>query len=236
MVWREDTAPGRNGTIGTRPTGDTFGSSSKVPVMMAVTSFLLVTIALVALQPRHDSGPSRVAETSVEAPAQAKSPPSPTPASAAETIATVQPEPVPEQKPVPAPVASRVETPLSRTVETAVTRSETSLLELQRATRSTQASDVLHQLATQGGRGPADLQVVARQVLAGFGYAARDGDRLHALLVGALSHQKSDAYIDALLNTAAARGEFSPPLALVMPTGRMDTSSLLRAMVLAARG
>ena len=182
---------------------------------MVVMTFLLVTIALVAMQPR----PAPVLPvTAAVAPAPA--PVAPLPEAPVETV-----EYIPPPAPAPAPV-----------VEQVVSRADASLLELREAVRSREASDVLHQLALNAGTGPDDLPALARGVLGDFGYRVRSGDRLHALLVASLSNQKSDAYIDALLNTAAARGEFTPPFALVLPTGRMDTGSLLQAMVRAAQG
>lgn len=180
---------------------------------MVVMTFLLVTIALVAMQPRPEAAPPVTAEV-----APAPAPIAPLPEPPVETVEFIPP-------PAPAPA-----------VEQVVSRADASLLELREAVRSREASDVLHQLALNAGSGPDDLPALARGVLGDFGYRVRNGDRLHALLVASLSNQKSDAYIDALLNTAAARGEFTPPFALVLPTGRMDTGSLLQAMVRAAQG
>ncbi|MEM8578086.1 MAG: hypothetical protein AAGF60_09570 [Pseudomonadota bacterium] len=76
-----------------------------------------------------------------------------------------------------------------------------------------------------------DLPGLARAVLADFGHDAAEGDRLHALLVEALAQRQSNAYIDALLNTAAARGEFRVPQRLAARDGRLDTPVLLAALV-----
>ena len=43
----------------------------------------------------------------------------------------------------------------------------------------------------------------------------------------ALAEGQSNAYIDALLNTAAGRGEMSVPVALQTASGRLDTDTLL---------
>lgn len=230
MVWRDNGAPGQGPAVGALKRTDGVTSSAKITVLLVVMTFLVVTIALIALQPRPEPAPPWLAggtpETQAPAPQAAQVA---TPAKPAEPVEFVaappQPAPAPRPEPKPAPV-----------VEQSVTRADASLLELRQASRSTEASVVLRQLASSTGTGPDDLPLLARNVLDSFGYPVRRGDRLHALLVASLSNQKSDAYIDALLNTAAARGEFSPPFALVLPTGRMDTNSLLQAMVRAARG
>ncbi|WP_299684049.1 hypothetical protein [uncultured Tateyamaria sp.] len=186
-------------------------------------TFLVVTVALVAMQPRPQPAPPWLTEAT----------PEPAPPVEQVLAAATPPEPVVPTEQIaiaPAPEPQPV-----LVVEQEVTRADASLLELRQAVRSSEASDVLRQLAGSTGAGPDDLPLLARNVLGGFGYPVRRGDRLHALLVASLSNQKSDAYIDALLNTAAARGEFTPPYALVLPTGRMDTNSLLQAMVRAAR-
>mgnify|MGYP000518098408 CR=1 FL=1 len=57
------------------------------------------------------------------------------------------------------------------------------------------------------------------------------GDRLHGLLVQALAEGQSDAYIDALLNTAVTRGDFRAPVALTMSSGRFNADVLLQELV-----
>ncbi|MEL7092052.1 MAG: hypothetical protein AAFN94_09990 [Pseudomonadota bacterium] len=192
-------------------------------------TFLLVTVLIVSLQPRQEAeAPQIIAEPVRVAPA----PPAPVPETEAPAeVLTVQAA-VPEAVVTPAPPPKPV--PRSIVVESQVTRADASLLELRQAVSSSQASHLLRQ-ASSGGT-PIDLRQLARTVLGDFGYAAGNGDRLHGMLVSALSNQKSDAYIDALLNTAVARGAFTPPDALILPTGRLDTQSLLQAMLIAARG
>jgi len=53
---------------------------------------------------------------------------------------------------------------------------------------------------------------------------------LEHLIVSALSQGQSDAYIDALVNQAAARGEVAVPDSLLTADGQVDTSSLLSAL------
>ncbi|WP_415919145.1 hypothetical protein [Tateyamaria sp. SN6-1] len=220
MVWRDDNAPGQRQSSASRFGKMAANSSAKITVLLVVMGFLMVTIVLVAMQPRPQPAPTITAEIA----------PAPQPVAAP---APVVAEPVVAAIVAPAPTPAP---PQPDPVVQQVSRADASLLELREAVRSTQASDVLRQLSTEGASGPSDLPRLARNVLSGFGYAVQEGDRLHALLVGALSNQKSDAYIDALLNTAAARGEFTPPFALILPTGRMDTGILLDAMVRGARG
>ena len=223
MVWRDGGAPGRGSVLGAGQGVNGTGSAAKITIMMVVSTFLLVTIILVALQPRPGPEPQPVAE--VAAPPVTPEPVKPAPAPVIETV---------ERQPVLEPVAPQPASSL--VVEQEVTRADASLLELRQSVQSREASDVLHQLAIQDGTGPDNLPVLARNVLGGFGYRVGADDRLHALLVASLSNQKSDAYIDALLNTAAARGEFTPPFSLTTPTGRLNTPALLQAMVRAARG
>ncbi|MEL7259983.1 MAG: hypothetical protein AAGK69_01320 [Pseudomonadota bacterium] len=189
-------------------------------------TFLLVTVVLVALQPRSAAAPT----FSAEAPEEQAAQPVIAVAVAQEPVEEIEVVAVTAPAPAPAPRPTPV------VAEQQVSRADASLLELRQAVRSREASDVLRQLAGTTGSSPDDLPSLARSVLGGFGYPVREGDRLHALLVASLSNQKSDAYIDALLNTAVARGEFNPPYALTLPTGRMDTYTLLQAMVTAASG
>ncbi|MEL7099190.1 MAG: hypothetical protein AAGM84_10220 [Pseudomonadota bacterium] len=76
-----------------------------------------------------------------------------------------------------------------------------------------------------------DLPSLAAAVLQDFGHRPASDDRLHQLLVQALSERQSNAYIDALLNAAAARGEFAIPMRLERADGRLDTAALLTALV-----
>jgi len=58
---------------------------------------------------------------------------------------------------------------------------------------------------------------------------------LQVLVVQALQEGQSDAYIDALLNDAAAAGRISVPQVLVTADGRVDTAVLLSSLVAQAR-
>ncbi|WP_299147195.1 hypothetical protein [uncultured Tateyamaria sp.] len=122
--------------------------------------------------------------------------------------------------------------PLSGTTSE-VTRADASLLALEAPSASQAVSRQLRQpiRLTDTDANHSDLRALTANVLAGFGYTAGPGDRFHTLLVQALTEGQSNAYIDALLNTAAARGEFVPPRKLQMSSGRMDTNRLLAALV-----
>ncbi len=216
MGWRADNAPGQ-ANLGQVPVQLTTRSK----ILLGVVACLVVLIGAVALQPQSNLGSPSV------------------------PVAAVVPEPVVAPEPAPtfevaaanASVVEPVQAP-AVTPEPEVSRADASLLELRQAVYSRDASHLLRQPIAGGVAGDQfiDLPKVTTSVLAGFGYRVRAGDRLHALLVQALAEQKSNAYIDALLNTAAARGEFVPPFQLRTSTGRLDTQTLLQAILRQARG
>jgi len=118
-----------------------------------------------------------------------------------------------------------------------VTRADASLLDLDAVPASEAVSQQLRQpirLSDTGG-GHRDLRSLAADVLQGFGHPVEEGDRLHGLLVQAITEGQSNAYIDALLNTAAARGDFTPPTQLRLTSGRLNTPALLEALVRQSR-
>ena len=114
--------------------------------------------------------------------------------------------------------------------EAVVTRFETSLSSVGGIQRAEHVSKLLRQPIRLNGA-TRDIRALSREVLAKFGYNASVGDRLHGLLVQALAEGQSDAYIDALLNTAVTRGDFRAPVALTMPSGRFNTDVLLQELV-----
>tara|TARA_R110000850_G_scaffold117291_1_gene233664 strand:+ start:32 stop:685 length:654 start_codon:yes stop_codon:yes gene_type:complete len=59
------------------------------------------------------------------------------------------------------------------------------------------------------------------------------GRVLASYLVWAISSAKPDGYIDTLLNSAAKNGDFHIPDALLTLSGRLDTPSLLKSVILA---
>ncbi|WP_299139307.1 hypothetical protein [uncultured Tateyamaria sp.] len=139
--------------------------------------------------------------------------------------------------------ATAVDTPVPAVeqvddIDAQVSRSDASLLELDTLSASEAVSRQLRQpiRLTDTDASRSDLRSLTATVLAGFGHQVQNGDRLQSLLVQALTEGQSNAYIDALLNTAAARGEFKPPIQLQMSSGRLDTETLLLALVRYARG
>ncbi|MEO0403057.1 MAG: hypothetical protein AAF214_11830 [Pseudomonadota bacterium] len=134
--------------------------------------------------------------------------------------------------PEPAPLESVA------SIEPEVTRADASLLSLNAPQVSEAVSKQLRQpiRLTDTDARHNDLRALTAITLAGFGYTPAAGDRLQILLVQALTEGQSNAYIDALLNTAAARGEFEPPRQLMLSSGRMDTDALLAALVHNAKG
>ncbi|WP_299770598.1 hypothetical protein [uncultured Tateyamaria sp.] len=122
--------------------------------------------------------------------------------------------------------------------EAEVTRADTSLLEPQPLPASEAVSRQLRQpiRLTDTDARHTDLRSLTRIVLIGFGYTPAQDDRLQALLVQALTEGQSNAYIDALLNTAAARGEFTLPRQLTTTAGRLDTETLLAALISQSQG
>ncbi|WP_147109630.1 hypothetical protein [Tateyamaria sp. syn59] len=131
------------------------------------------------------------------------------------------------------PVATAQGAEVVSDAEVAVTRADASLLDLQSVTASEAVSRQLRQpiRLTDTDARHTDLRSLTSAVLIGFGYTPQPGDRLQALLVQALTEGQSNAYIDALLNTAAARGEFPLPHQLTTAAGRLDTDALLVALV-----
>ncbi|MEM8655128.1 MAG: hypothetical protein AAGF36_10320 [Pseudomonadota bacterium] len=122
--------------------------------------------------------------------------------------------------------------------EAAVTRADASLLDLKAVSASEAVSRQLRQpiRLTDTDARHTDLRSLTTAVLTGFGHSPQQDDRLQTLLVQALTEGQSNAYIDALLNTAAARGEFDVPRQLTTTAGRLDTETLLMALVQQSQG
>ena len=118
-----------------------------------------------------------------------------------------------------------------------VTRLDTSLFSVHNDTDGARVDSTGHQpiRLTEGNVITYDLRSLTATVLTDFGHVTRRGDPLHELLVQALANQQSDAYIDALLNTAAGRGDFRVPVSLLGPGGRLDTPTLLQAIKVRSR-
>ena len=98
------------------------------------------------------------------------------------------------------------------------------------ATASLTPAKALHQL---GMDTETDLRDLIGGVLRAFDDTS-SGRVLESYVVWAVKAGKSDAYVDSLLNSAAAKGHFEIPLALTTLSGRLDTQSLLKSVLLAA--
>ena len=216
MVWRGEKA--RVPALGARATVVGQKPANKTVLMSVTATVLLVAIAAMVLRPGQTAQVAAIPEPVRVAPAPA----APVPETEVAVGTIVEAEPV--ARPLP-----------SLVVEPVVSRADASLLELRQAVASEEASHILRRQALSGSDIAKNLPLLARNVLGSFGYRAPEGDRLHALLVGALADEKSDAFIDALLNAAIARGEFEPPQALTQATGRFDTPKLLRSMIRTAQ-
>lgn len=143
--------------------------------------------------------------------------------------------------PGPEPVETAAVTPPQSAVPEGVqdvTRANASLLDLRAVSASDAVSRQLRQpiRLTDSDARHTDLRSLTAGVLAGFGHTTHPGDRLQALLVQALTEGQSNAYIDALLNTAAARGEFTIPMPLRTAADRLDTETLLMALIHQSQG
>lgn len=99
------------------------------------------------------------------------------------------------------------------------------------ATVSLTPAKALYQL---GFNAETDLSDLIGGVVRGLDDTS-SGDVIGAYVVWAVKAGKSDAYVDSLLNSAAAQGHFEIPLALTTLSGRLDTQSLLKSVLLAAK-
>lgn len=154
------------------------------------------------------------------------------------TIGLVLLQPGVDPEAAPQVAETTVTVPVTPATTPEVTRADASLLDLENLSASEAVSRRLRQpiRLTDTSAGRTDMRTLTATVLAGFGHEVRDGDRLQSLLVQALTEGQSNAYIDALLNTAAARGDFTTPVQLRLTSGRLNTPALLSALVRQAQG
>lgn len=178
------------------------GVSSNMKLLVISAAFLVVTIGLILMQPGR--APQQVAQTDQTINA---------PTAALLSEQSTQSEASPQAS----PQASEV------------TRSSASLLTLSDTNLDGDVSKMLRSPIRLGGQ-TNDLRQMTKTALAGFGHTAGPGDALYGMLVQALAEGQSNAYIDALLNTAAGRGEIMVPVALQTATGRLDTNTLLQGL------
>ena len=89
---------------------------------------------------------------------------------------------------------------------------------------------ILHRLHSETKTG---LDSLVHTVVGAFDDTS-SGRAMESYLVWAIRSGKPDAYVDSLLNSAAAKGHFQVPIALTTLSGRLDTQSLLRSVLVAA--
>jgi hypothetical protein len=180
------------------------GVSSNMKMMMIAAGFLIVTIGLILMQPGR--GPQQMAALDQEI--------------IAPTAAVID-------------QSSYQTTSFSNSASDAnqdVTRSDTSLLSLSQTKLTGDVSKMLRSPIRLSGQ-QNDLRQLAKTALENYGHTAEPGDKLYDLFVQALAEGQSNAYIDALLNTSAGRGDFDVPVALQTASGRLDTDALLYGLV-----
>lgn len=140
--------------------------------------------------------------------------------------------------PIAAP-ENRPQDPQRRTPERAATAAGTDLQTMTRGVLA-ELGVAPGSLAVNDGTDGADdpLRAMSLDALTGLrnftGHPApapAQGDPLQKLIAKALMAGQSDAYIDALLNEAAGRGEIAVPRALVTAEGRVDTHVILSSIV-----
>jgi hypothetical protein len=203
--------------------------SSNFKMLTIASAFLVVTIGLIMLQPGLPT--DRLAQTEdVTTPANTDLANQP-------VAATVAPKVVAQAPALEAPSPTAPDASAR-----SVTRLDTNFFTPEVATTAQPAPQAVftrpafpaqpratgqRPLVSQGTPEWFALHKLTASVLTDFGYAPRPGDRLHQLLVQALADNQSDAYVDALLNTAAGRGEFAIPLGLQAVDGRLNTEALL---------
>jgi len=177
--------------------------TSNVALLMLASAFLVVTIVLVLLQPRINR--PTTAPTAVEV---AGGLPVPAPAAAPQVVARA-PQPVFET------LASAPELPGNAAKAIAK--------ELRQPIRLSQTDTAL-----------LDLNALTLRVLGDLAPAAQGQDvdpNLVKLVVESVLQRQSDTYIHVLLNTAHDRGRIRVPTALLTAGGRVDSLSLLTALV-----
>ena len=76
-----------------------------------------------------------------------------------------------------------------------------------------------------------DLAGLVARALDALGHHSDDADLLHALVLKTLTEGQSDAYINAVLNAALARGAFIPPQGMLNGDGTLNTDRLLDMLV-----
>ncbi|PIE14142.1 MAG: hypothetical protein CSA70_03050 [Rhodobacterales bacterium] len=209
-------------------------------ILAIAAAFLTVTMGLLLVQPRSDDADQ--ADAAALVPAQV---------ARAETNLTDLTTPV---APVVAAPAPATESPGSQESE-AMTNSVLAGLGVQPAAPAPAPADdaallsltssLLAELgvkptaATSAPQQDNALRGLTSSVLAGLNATQTDTPAhvsMETLIVQALAQGQSDSYIDALLNEAADRGQVQVPGALRTSEGKVDTTTLLAALVRKSTG
>lgn len=195
-----------------------------IRVALIAGGFCAITAALVLLQPggapQRDAGAPSVTRADVDLTGIAQAP-----------------RPATEAAPAPAPQTGAA-VAVASAIETAQARAA---LRTDNTTLAAVTDGVLSELGLPGARPQSaeagQMQDMTRSALANINAlrktqaAGPAPQRLPELISQALREGQSDAYIDALLNEAANRGEVLVPKALVTSDGRVDTAVILADIV-----
>ncbi len=226
MDWKNGSSP-YDGAVQTR--GFKMDNES-IKLVAGCVAFFVLAIGLYFFQPPQDG------QTSVEPAVQLAKPNADIIVSPA-ALAFVSEVDAPDLKtePKPMPVLRRETSVVAPVNE--VSRNAPELLNLPKLPASQTLAKILrHPLRLS------DQVITHRRIsdvtidtLKAFEHSPTLDDPLHAMLVQALEEEQSDAYVDALLNKAAAQGLFEIPDRLVMVSGRMNTRLFLDTLIKNAR-
>lgn len=179
-------------------------------LLIIIAGFLVITIGLILVQPNTIPQEVAVLDTHSED----------------ETHAEHEAHTETMQTAVSTPVRQVVGLSTNRSE---VTRSSTSLLSLSSSAPHLDVSKRLrHPIRLDGHHH--DLNDMSHKALAKFGHDESHDEKVHALLVQALSEGQSDAYIGALFDSLASKGKIEVPAALRTASGGMNTVALLQAL------
>jgi len=211
-----------------RPAASRMTHPRLIRSLLAAGGFLALTGVLIALQPGRDPAPvvaGDVTRTATDL----------TPPAVREPLVQTAIAPAPTTAPAPAPVAKQpAPTPRAQTAAPAIATDNS---DVQAMTAS-----VLAQLGVTAAAPAQPVDAATAGILANIravtgqpAAAAPAASGLQALVAQALREGQSDAYIDAIVNEAAGRGQITVPKALVTNDGRVDTATILASIVSQAR-
>lgn len=200
------------------------GNDAMIRSILIAAGFLSVTIVLVALQPssksgRYDDASVTRADTDLTR--------------LSNTVAAVQSEPAMPQTASDASTASAL---AAISGQTPAPKAKPDMF------LKGMSTGVLAELGIDAGAKSDPAEKRMRDMTAGIladiqGTSGKTATSktMQSLVAQALREGQSDAYIDTLLNEAAAKGDVAVPAALVTSTGRVDTSTLLASIVTEAQ-